>query len=94
MNYLSKHAELDTKIDKMTFATASPGDKGDNVTFHVIGKPNVSKGGQTVLVCDSYRVRPRAYYYRHKLHPKPDGWTASGMIPLRETCTNGHRIQQ
>ena len=83
VNYLSEHAELDATLDETTFATASPGEKGANVTFRVIGKPNVSKGGQTVLVCDSHRVRPRAYYHRHKLHPKPDGWTASGMIEAR-----------
>ena len=48
-----------------------------------MGKPGVSKGGQTVLVCDAHRVRPRAYYHRHKLHSKPDGWTASGMVEAR-----------
>ena len=83
VNYLTEHAELDATIDETTFATASPGEKGASITFRVIDKPNVSKGGQTVLVCDSHRVRPRAYYHRHKLHPKPDGWTASGMIEAR-----------
>ena len=83
MNYLSEHAELDATLDETTFATASPGEKGANVTFRVIRKLNVSKGGQTVLVCDSHRVCPRAYYHRHKLHSKPDGWTASGMIEAR-----------
>ena len=48
-----------------------------------MGKPGVSKGGQTVLVCDAHRVRPRAYYHRHKLQSKPDGWTASGMVQAR-----------
>ena len=70
-------------MDETTFATASPGESGAGVTFRVMGKPNVSKGGQTVLVCDSHRVRPRAYYHRHKAHVKPDGWTATGMIEAR-----------
>ena len=48
-----------------------------------MGKPNVSKGGQTVLVCDAHHVRPRAYYHRHKVHSKPEGWTASGTIKAR-----------
>ena len=43
----------------------------------------MSKGGQTVLVCDSHRVRPCTYYHRHKLQSKPDGWTASGMVEAR-----------
>ena len=83
VNYLTECAELDATIDETTFATASPGESGSGVTFRVIGKPNVSKGGQTVMVCDSHRVRPRAYYHRHKLHVKPDGWTAAGMIEAR-----------
>ena len=80
VNYLTERAELDATIDKTTFATASPGDSGSGVTFQVIGKQNVLKGGQTVMVCDSHRIRPRAYYHRHKLHIKPDGWTATGMV--------------
>ena len=83
VNYLTEEAELDATIDETTFATASPGESGAGVTFRVIGKPNVSKGGQTVLVCDSHRIRPRAYHHRHKLHVKPDGWTATGMVEAR-----------
>ena len=86
VNYLTEYAELDATIDETTYATASPGESGAGVTFRVVGKPNVSKGGQTVLVCDSHRVRPRAYYHRHKLHDKPDGWTATGMIEARRLC--------
>ena len=77
-------AELDCTIDETTFATASPGESGAaGVTYRIVGKPNVSKGGQTVLVCDAHHIQPRAYYHRHKLHVKPDGWTASGMIEAR-----------
>ena len=48
-------------------------------------KPNVSKGEQTVLICDAHCVRPRAYYHsHHKLHVKPDGWTTFGMIEARQ----------
>ena len=83
VNFLSMDAELDCTIDETTFATASPGESGAGVTYRIVGKPNVSKGGQTVLICDAHRIRPRAYYHRHKLHVKPDGWTASGMIEAR-----------
>ena len=83
VNFLTKNAELDQTIDETSFATASPGEAGAGVTFRVFGKPGVSKGGQTVLVCDSHRVRPRAYYHRHKLHKAPDGWTVQGMVEAR-----------
>ena len=69
VNYLTKYAELDTTIDETTFAIALPGESGAGVTFRVIGKPNASKGGQTVIVYDSHRVHTRAYYLMHK----PDG---------------------
>ena len=77
-------AELDCTIDEMTYATASPGESGAGVTFRIMGKPNVSKGGQTVLVCEAHCGRPRAYYHRHKLHSKPEGWTASSMTEARQ----------
>jgi len=83
VNFLTKKAEIDATIDETSFSTSSPGEAGAGVTFRVMGKPGVSKGGQTVLVCDSHRVRPRAYHHRHKLQPKPDGWTASGMVEAR-----------
>ena len=83
VNYLSMDADIDCTIDETTFATASPGESGAGITYRIVGKPNVSKGGQTVLICDAHRIQPRAYYHRHKLHVKPDGWTASGMIEAR-----------
>ena len=67
-------------VDETSFATASPGEKNAGVTFRVRGKPGVSKGGQTVLISDSHCIQPHAYFHRHKLHIKPDGWTAIGMI--------------
>ena len=83
VNFLAKKAELDATIDETSFSTASPGEAGAGVTFQVMGKPGLSKGWQTVLVCDAHRIRPRAYYHRHKLQSKPDGWTASGMVEAR-----------
>ena len=43
----------------------------------------MSKGGQTVLVCDDHHVRPRVYHHRYKLQSKPDDWTASVMVETR-----------
>ena len=77
-------AELDWTIDEMTFATTSPGESGAGVTFRIMGKPNVSKGRQTVFVCNVHRVQSRAYYHRHKLHANPDGWNTSSMIEARQ----------
>ena len=83
MIYLTEKAELDATIDETSFATASPGEKDAGVTFRVRGKLSVSKGGQTVLISDSHRIRLRAYFHCHKLHIKPDGWTAMGVIETR-----------
>ena len=55
-NYLSYLADLDATIDETSFATASPGEAGAGVTYRVFGKPGISKGGQTVLLCDSKHV--------------------------------------
>ncbi len=56
VNYLTERVELDARFDKTTFATKSPGEAGAGVTFRVIGKPNVSKGGQIVVICDDHII--------------------------------------
>ena len=63
INQLSKSAELDITGDETSWATASPGEAGAGVTGIIMGKPGVSKGGQTVIVSDSRRIRPRAYMH-------------------------------
>ena len=83
INELSKRAELDITGDETSWATASPGEAGAGVTGRIMGKPGVSKGGQTVIISDSHRIRPRAYMHRHKLHEKPPGWTAMGPIECK-----------
>ena len=56
IDYVTEKAELDATIDETTFATASSGESGAGVTFRVVGKPYVSKGDQTVLVCDYHCI--------------------------------------
>ena len=56
VNYLLMDAELDCIIDETTFVTASPEEIGAGVTFWIMGKPYVSKRGQTVLICNSHCV--------------------------------------
>ena len=51
-------AELDCTIDETTFVTASPVESGAGVTFRIMGKPNISKGEQSVLVYDANYVQP------------------------------------
>ena len=84
VNAISKRAELDATGDETSWSTASPGESGAGVTFRVMNKPGISKGGQTVIVSDSHRVRPRAYMHRHKMHEKPEGWNAMGPIECRK----------
>ena len=36
--------------DETSWATASPGEAGDGVTYRVPNKPGVSKGGQAVII--------------------------------------------
>ena len=42
----------------------------------------MNKGGQTVLISDVSRNRPRAYCHRHKLMEHPDGVTAKGQAEV------------
>ena len=56
INHISEKAELDATIGKAYFTTASPGEKDTGVTYQVRGKSEVSKGGQTFLICDSHCI--------------------------------------
>jgi hypothetical protein len=69
-NAITKKACLDLCGDESTWAHQGYADSISDMLSIVIGKPNVTKGGQVVLVMDVDRVRPRAYLHRHKLHPK------------------------
>jgi hypothetical protein len=67
-NAITKRAGLDLCGDETSWAHQGFAEKGTGVTSNIIGKPGVSKGGQTVLVSDTDRIRIRAYIHRHKLH--------------------------
>ena len=49
-----------------------------------MGKLNMSKDGQTILICDAHCVRARAYYQRYKLPIKSGGQNASGIVGVRK----------
>jgi len=72
--------------DETTWAFGGYGEAGSNVVSRVVGKPGVSKGGQTVLVSSTNRVRPYWYQHRHKYTKRyGDGWKAEGPCEVR-TC--------
>ena len=83
VNALTKTAELDMTGDETTWGHGGFGEAGSGLTGRIQGKPGVSKGGQTVIVSDVHRIRPRAYIHRHKLYTKPAGWTAMGPYEVR-----------
>ena len=35
------------------------------------------------MISDVNWMRPRAYLHQHKLHEKPTGWTALGLLEVR-----------
>lgn len=74
MNYLTLVADGDGTIDETSWGF---GGYGTEACFRVNGK-QINKGGQTTLLYDINRRYPRAYIHRHKLQPRPQGFTAQG----------------
>ena len=68
VNALTEKGEMDLCGDETSWGHQGYGKVGSGVVARVVGKPGVSKGGQTVIVSDINRCRPRAYMHRHKLH--------------------------
>jgi hypothetical protein len=79
VNAISFSVELDLCGDETTFGHGGYGEQGSGLWSKLLNKP-FTKGGQTVLVSDVHRVRPRAYSHRHKLHTIPEyakDWSAA-----------------
>ena len=72
-------------VDETTWGHSGYGEKGSGLTGRLRNK-KVSKGGQTVLMMDASRPRPRAYMHRHKVYdgtyPVKKHWTRSGSFEL------------
>lgn len=85
-NAITKHADMNQIVDETTWGHAGFGEVGSGLTGRLIGK-KVPKGGQTVVISDSRRFRPRAYMHRHKLHKKPEGNTKMGTVELHYVAT-------
>ena len=56
-NAITARADLDLTGDETTFGHAGYGESNSGLMGRLIGK-RVTKGGQTVLVMDSTRLRP------------------------------------
>ncbi len=81
---LTKNAELDLTGDETTWGFQGYGEKGAKVVYRVKGKPGVTKGGQTVIVCASNRIRPYWYQHRHaETQRYGPGFTGEGPSEVR-----------
>ena len=82
INAVTKEADLDLCGDETTWGHSGYAEAGTGITGRIKNKPCVSKGGQTVIVSDVSRNRPRAYLHRHKLLDHPKGVTAKGQAEV------------
>ena len=80
-NAITKHADETQTVDETTWGHAGYGESGSGLVTRLLNK-KVNKGGQTTLMSDSKRFRPRAYIHRHKLHVPQAGMTRRGTIEL------------
>ena len=67
---ITKQGELDLTGDETTWAHQGYGEKGAKNLWRVAGKPGVSKGGQTVVISATNRIRPYWYQHRHKFNKR------------------------
>lgn len=80
-NAITKYADENQTVDETTWGHAGYGERGSGIVTRLMNK-KVNKGGQTTIISDSSRFRPRAYIHRHKLHLPIDGMTRRGTNEL------------
>ena len=80
-NGITKFADENQTVDETTWGHAGYGESGSGITTRLMNK-KVNKGGQTTIMSDSGRFRPRAYIHRHKLNLPIAGMTRRGTIEL------------
>ena len=73
-NAITKFADEMQTVDETTWGHAGFGESGSGLTGRLMNK-KVNKGGQTTIMSDSTRFRPRAYIHRHKMHVPIAGMT-------------------
>ena len=85
---LTKKGALDLTGDETSWGHQGYGEKGAGNLFRVVGKPGISKGGQTALVSATNRIRPYWYQHRHRFNTRyPPHMRAAGPAEVR-TCIN------
>ena len=88
MKHPDKNADDNLTIDKTSWANCGYGEAGSCLTGRLYGK-KVTRGGQTVILTDAGRCRPRSYIHMHKVHQMPDNFTRQGCMKawyLLEKC--------
>ena len=81
---ITKKAELDLTGDETTWGFQGYGEANEQVVKRIVGKPGVSKGGQTALVSATNRIRPYWYQHRNKRSKRyGEGWKAEGPCEVR-----------
>ena len=82
---LTKNGGLDPTADETTWGHQGYGEAGTGVVTCVVGKPGVSKGGQTFIVSSSDRFCLYFYQHSHNFIPKwkNEGFGAQGPCKIR-----------
>ena len=73
---LTRNVEMDLTEDETSWAHQGYGESGSNIIKRIQNNPGVSKGGQTVLVSVTNRIRP--YWYQH-CHNKNVRYPSEGV---------------
>lgn len=86
-NAITKYAAEFQTVDETTWGHAGYGESGSGLTGRLMNK-KVNKGGQTTIMTDTERFRPRSYIHRHKMHLPRDGMTRRGTIELHSLLSD------
>ena len=86
---LTRKGELDLTGDETSWPHQGFGEKGAKNLWRIPNKPGVSKGGQTLLVSATNRIRPYFYQHRHRFTQKYGKplFDSEGPAEVR-TCLN------
>ena len=81
---VTKNGELDITGDETTWGFQGFGEKDAKIVGRINNKPGITKGGQTVLVSASKRIRPYWYQHRHRYTKRyGKGFTCEGPSEVR-----------
>ncbi len=80
-NAIAKYADEHQTVDETTWGYGGYGESGSGLVTRLMNK-KVNKGGQTTIMSDSMRFRPRSYIHRHKLHVPKENMTRRGTNEL------------